>query len=88
MNQVAQWADNGTAMIGHKSLGLGNIIAINMQVITSDTAFEVINQPWATQLFVNAVEFQQQQAVPEPITATLGLMGLGVLGMVTRRRMG
>jgi len=26
-------------------------------------------------------------AVPEPITATLGLMGLGVLGMATRRRM-
>lgn len=25
-------------------------------------------------------------AVPEPITATLGLMGLGVLGMATRRR--
>ena len=27
-----------------------------------------------------------QQAVPEPLTATLGLMGLGVLGMATRRR--
>ena len=27
-------------------------------------------------------------AVPEPVTATLGLMGLGVLGMATRRRMG
>ena len=26
--------------------------------------------------------------VPEPLTATLGLMGLGVLGMVTRRRAG
>jgi len=25
-------------------------------------------------------------AIPEPITATLGLMGLGVLGMATRRR--
>lgn len=25
--------------------------------------------------------------IPEPITATLGLMGLGVLGMATRRRM-
>jgi hypothetical protein len=25
-------------------------------------------------------------AVPEPITATLGLMGLGVLGVATRRR--
>ena len=28
----------------------------------------------------------QINAVPEPITATLGLMGLGVLGMATRRR--
>jgi len=26
------------------------------------------------------------QTVPEPITATLGLMGLGVLGLATRRR--
>ena len=25
-------------------------------------------------------------AIPEPITATLGLMGLGVLGLMTRRR--
>jgi len=25
-------------------------------------------------------------AVPEPVTATLGLMGLGVLGMATRKR--
>ena len=27
-----------------------------------------------------------RNAVPEPITAALGLMGLGVLGMATRRR--
>ena len=26
------------------------------------------------------------RAVPEPLTATLGLMGVGVLGMATRRR--
>lgn len=25
-------------------------------------------------------------AIPEPLSATLGLMGLGVLGMATRRR--
>jgi len=30
--------------------------------------------------------FEQRNAVPEPITAALGLMGLGVLGMATRRR--
>ena len=28
----------------------------------------------------------QVQTIPEPITATLGLMGLGVLGLATRRR--
>ena len=26
------------------------------------------------------------RSIPEPLTATLGLMGLGVLGMATRRR--
>lgn len=30
--------------------------------------------------------FDPAPAVPEPITATLGLMGLGVLGLATRRR--
>ena len=28
----------------------------------------------------------QISLVPEPVTATLGLMGIGVLGMATRRR--
>ena len=29
---------------------------------------------------------ENNNTVPEPITATLGLMGLGVLAMATRRR--
>lgn len=32
------------------------------------------------------VRHNNDNAVPEPITVTLGLMGLGVLGMATRRR--
>lgn len=35
---------------------------------------------------VVAFEPTTGDAVPEPITATLGLMGLGTLGMATRRR--
>ena len=30
--------------------------------------------------------FEVRDAIPEPITATLGLMGLGVIGLATRRR--
>jgi len=32
------------------------------------------------------IDAANNNAVPEPITATLGLMGLGVLGLATRRR--
>lgn len=35
---------------------------------------------------IDNLSFAVAGAVPEPITATLGLMGLGVLGMATRRR--
>ena len=37
---------------------------------------------------INLIQSRQPPTneVPEPITATLGLMGLGVLGMATRRR--
>src|SRR4051812_7964656 len=83
---IAKWND-GTAFIGTKSLGLGKVVAINMHVITSDTAFEVIDQPWATQLFVNAVGANQAGAVPEP--STLLIFGAGSVGLlfgVGRRR--
>ncbi len=77
---IANWLD-GTAFIGTKTLGAGDIVGINMHVITSDTAFQVIDQPWATQLFVNAV---MPNAIPEP--GTLAIMGLGLVGLGVMRR--
>ena len=79
--QVANWAD-GTAFIGEKAFGAGDIVGINMHVITSDTAYGIIDTPWATQLFVNAV------SVPEPTTATVALLGLGVLVLNRRKARG
>jgi hypothetical protein len=78
VTQVANWLD-GTAFIGSKALGSGMVIGINMHVITSDTAYQVINQPWAQQLFLNAVG-----AVPEPSSAML-LVG-GVIGLIGYRK--
>jgi hypothetical protein len=54
-----------------------------MHVITSDCAYQIIDQPWATQLFVNAAS---PSAVPEP--SSLALLGVGVIGLIgwVRRR--
>lgn len=79
VTQVASYSD-GTAMIGRRSLGLGEVIGINMHAITSDTAYQVINQSWASQLFANAVAPQQ---VPEPATA--GLLALALVSFLRRR---
>ena len=50
--------------------------------------FDIIGQAgWGLVTeFVGRTPPTNNNAVPEPITATLGLMGLGVLGMATRRR--
>ena len=51
------------------------VLGNDLQTVTGNTAvidLEVVHD--------------NNNAVPEPITATLGLMGLGVLGMATRRR--
>jgi hypothetical protein len=80
---VANYAD-GTAMIGERALGAGEIVGINLQVITSDTEYTVINQTWATQLLVNAVEGGVGATIPEPIT--LSLVGLGLAGIAAARR--
>jgi len=85
VTQVANWAD-GTAMIGSKSQGAGRVVGINLHVITSDTAFDVIDQPWATQLFVNAAN-GGAAAVPEPSTVLFTATGvLALLGGVRLRK--
>ncbi len=81
VTQIVDWAD-GVGMLGSKNVGAGSVIGVNMHVITSDTAYQVINQAWATQLFANAVGVTQ--TVPAP--ATLALMGLGIAGISYRRR--
>ena len=80
--QIASWSD-GVALLGYKTLGTGSVVGLNMHVITSDTAYQVINQPWAATLASNAVTVS---AVPEPETYALALAGLCVAGVVARRR--
>lgn len=75
VDEAASWND-GTAFIGSKVLGFGHVVAINLQVITDDTAFQVISQPWATQLMVNALSIAQ---VPEPTSVLLLSAGMGSL---------
>ena len=77
---IAAWADGtGTALLGEKSLGAGKVIGINMHVITSDTAYQVIHEPFATQLFLNAVG-----AIPEPNSLVLACGAC--LGLATSAR--
>jgi hypothetical protein len=81
---IANWTDgSGTAMLGEKSQGAGRVIGINVHVITSDTAYQVIHQPFATRLLLNAV------GVPEPSSLFLAFgacLGLPVCAPARRCR--
>lgn len=82
--QVAVWAD-GDALLGHRGLGAGNVVGVNMHVITSDTAYQVINEPWAATLLDNAVNFGgATPAVPEPSTWAMLLLGFFAMGGAMR----
>jgi len=81
---VASWAD-GVSFLGYKSYGAGVSIGINMQVITSDTPYNVIDQQWAANLFHNAANINVTAAVPEPETYALFAAGLGLMGWSRRR---
>lgn len=78
VTQVANWLD-GVGLIGYKGLGLGTITGINMQVITSDTAYQVIDQQWAIDLISNAAGGVTANNVPEP--ANLILLSFGLVGI-------
>jgi len=84
VTNVATWGDNGTALLGYRNLGDGKIIALNMHIITSDTAYTVIDQNWALQLVMNAIG--APITVPEPSTWALLIGGLGLVALAHRRR--
>jgi hypothetical protein len=50
--QVLSWAD-GAAMLGYRTLGTGIAYQLNMHIVTSDTAYQVINQAWAARIVSN-----------------------------------
>jgi hypothetical protein len=81
VTQVAAWAD-GDGMLGYKTLGAGSIVGLNMHVITSDTAYQVVNTAWGSQLMSNLVG----GAVPEPATWAMMIAGFGLAGAAMRRR--
>jgi hypothetical protein len=80
--QIANWSD-GTALLGERDVGLGHVVGINLHVITSDTAYYVIDQPWAATLLVNAVNVG---AVPEPSTWAMMILGFAGIGFIAYRR--
>lgn len=79
---IAEWTD-GTALLATKQLGSGLVIGLNLHVITSDTAYWVIDEAWARQIFLNAANVSAE--IPEPSTCVLVAAGLALL-VRTRRR--
>jgi hypothetical protein len=84
VTNVATWGDNGSAFLGYRTLGDGKIFAINMHLITSDTAYSVIDQNWALQIVMNAIG--APVTVPEPSTWALLSGGLVGVALLRRRR--
>lgn len=86
--------DAAATFLNLQNAGLGN--SLQAQVLSAGLigrTFNVggANDPTFVANFFSAkvqeiVEDPRLGAIPEPLTATLGLMGLGVLGMTTRRR--
>jgi len=54
VTQVVNWID-GTAMIGYAYYGSGKVIAINMHLITSDSSYTAVDQPFVSVLLKNAL---------------------------------
>ena len=75
---IREWSITYDILPGNPQLGsaIGFAITVPTTNIARNVAFDNLNID-----FVAA-----PSSVPEPITATLGLMGLGVLGMAARRR--
>jgi hypothetical protein len=80
---VAAYGD-GTALLGTRTFGTGNVVGVNLQVITSDTPYAVVNQPWASAMMNNAVNFGVAAAVPEPATWAMMIGGFGMVGGAMR----
>lgn len=83
--QIASWGD-GSALLGLRSFGSGSVVGINLHLITSDTAYQVVNTPWASQLASNAVGGALTAPVPEPATWAMMIAGFGLAGTALRRR--
>jgi len=87
-----QYSTGNTAWSQYTSLGESPITALGNNIRFSYESISAAGNNPTFGNFIDAANFgvgvrtPPNAAVPEPITATLGLMGLGVLGMATRRR--
>ena len=84
VTQVADWSD-GVGLLGYRTLGAGSIVGLNLHVITSDTAYQVVDTPWGSQLMSNIVG-GKVAAVPEPASWAMMIAGFGLAGAAMRRR--
>ncbi len=90
--KVLNWTD-GIAMLGYRTFGTGIAYQLNMHIVTSDCAYQVIDQAWATQIVVNMITAAPAAPappvfVPIPLGAVIGaaLLLAGFGGWRLRRR--